>query len=256
MLKMFLILFFAHCIVDFYFDGYQSDKGQAKPFRHILLHSGLYLLVFGVPLFALSLMPWYWSLLLVIGMGLVNLVIRTLSANVKKKQRDSQTFDFKVFLADQSAHVIIILVFSLLFGPYMVVPAWLHNLAQVDIIRWILKFIFAAAICGKPTGIFIMRLLACFDARPLSNSEDDCEGYEAVESAPDGSGAAIGFLERGIILLLTFLQQYGVIGFVLTAKSVARYKQLEKQAFAEKYLIGTLTSTLIALLVGIGVASL
>ena len=38
------------------------------------------------------------------------------------------------------------------------------------------------------------------------------------------------------------------MGFVLTAKSIARFKQMENKDFAEKYLIGTLTSFLIALI--------
>ena len=38
------------------------------------------------------------------------------------------------------------------------------------------------------------------------------------------------------------------IGFVLTAKSIARFKQMEDKNFAEKYLIGTLTSFLIVLI--------
>ena len=42
--------------------------------------------------------------------------------------------------------------------------------------------------------------------------------------------------------------QFGVIGFVLTAKSIARFKQMENKDFAEKYLIGTLTSFLIVLI--------
>ena len=51
---------------------------------------------------------------------------------------------------------------------------------------------------------------------------------------------------REIILLLGLMGQYGAVGFVLTAKSLARYKQLEKKAFAEKYLVGTLLSAFIA----------
>jgi hypothetical protein len=60
-------------------------------------------------------------------------------------------------------------------------------------------------------------------------------------------GSWIGILEREIILILGLMGQYGAIGFVLTAKSVARYKQLENKAFAEKYLVGTLLSALIAI---------
>ena len=42
--------------------------------------------------------------------------------------------------------------------------------------------------------------------------------------------------------------QFGLIGFVLTAKSIARFKQMEDKNFAEKYLIETLTSFLIVLI--------
>lgn len=60
-------------------------------------------------------------------------------------------------------------------------------------------------------------------------------------------GYFIGVLEREIIFILGLLGQYGAIGFVLTAKSLARYKQLEEKNFAEKYLVGTLISALAAI---------
>lgn len=49
-----------------------------------------------------------------------------------------------------------------------------------------------------------------------------------------------------VILTLVWLDQWSAIGFVLTAKSVARFKELENRAFAEAYLVGTLTSFLVA----------
>ncbi|MEA4897323.1 MAG: DUF3307 domain-containing protein [Christensenellaceae bacterium] len=70
------------------------------------------------------------------------------------------------------------------------------------------------------------------------------------------SGRMIGYLERLIILFLLINGQYGSIAFVLTAKSVARFKDLEKQINAEYYLIGTLLSVVsvfaVVLLVGLG----
>ena len=41
--------------------------------------------------------------------------------------------------------------------------------------------------------------------------------------------------------------QVSAIGFVLTAKSIARFKQFEAQGFAERYLVGTLASTAFAI---------
>ena len=68
-------------------------------------------------------------------------------------------------------------------------------------------------------------------------------------------GNIIGKLERVIISVLVLLNQYGAVGFVLTAKSIARYKQLEDKKFAEKYLVGTLASILISLVVTVIVKS-
>ncbi|NHJ02314.1 MAG: hypothetical protein EAX86_09285 [Candidatus Heimdallarchaeota archaeon] len=66
-----------------------------------------------------------------------------------------------------------------------------------------------------------------------------------------GAGIIVGILERTIILTLGLLNQYSAISFVLAAKSMARFKQLEKQDFAEYYLIGTLSSFSIAIICAI-----
>lgn len=58
-------------------------------------------------------------------------------------------------------------------------------------------------------------------------------------------GRYIGFLERAVILTLT------LVGFVFTAKSIARHKELENRDFAEYYLVGTLLSALFAILGGL-----
>jgi len=63
-----------------------------------------------------------------------------------------------------------------------------------------------------------------------------------------GAGRWIGVLERVIVAVLVLLNASSAIGFVLTAKSIARFKQLEESKdFAELYLIGTLLSVGIAL---------
>ena len=67
-----------------------------------------------------------------------------------------------------------------------------------------------------------------------------------------GAGALIGFLERALTLTLVLADEYTAIALVLTAKSIARYKELQDQKFAEYYLVGTMTSILFAILIGIG----
>jgi len=62
------------------------------------------------------------------------------------------------------------------------------------------------------------------------------------------AGRYIGILERYLTVIFFLLGQYTAIAFTLTAKSVARFKELEDADFAEQYLIGTLVSQLLAIL--------
>ena len=60
------------------------------------------------------------------------------------------------------------------------------------------------------------------------------------------SGRVIGILERVFAYFAVVLNEYSIIGFILAAKAFARFKELEKKAYAEYVLIGTLASILIA----------
>lgn len=65
-------------------------------------------------------------------------------------------------------------------------------------------------------------------------------------------GKIIGLLERVIILTAIFSENYLLIPMLLTAKSIIRFPDAERsKLFAEYYLIGTLTSFILALLTGI-----
>jgi hypothetical protein len=66
-------------------------------------------------------------------------------------------------------------------------------------------------------------------------------------------GRAIGVLERAMALTLVLLGQYGALGLVVAAKSLARFKALEDREFAEYFLVGTLASLLLALVAGLAV---
>jgi hypothetical protein len=78
--------------------------------------------------------------------------------------------------------------------------------------------------------------------------------FPALPLDPDTArmGRTIGLLERALMLLLVSLGQWGAVGLVVAAKSLARFEALKERHFAEYYLIGTLTSLLIAALGGLG----
>ncbi|MBN1454629.1 MAG: hypothetical protein JW945_00030 [Methanomicrobia archaeon] len=65
------------------------------------------------------------------------------------------------------------------------------------------------------------------------------------------AGLVIGILERIFVLTRVLYGQFTAIMLVLTAKSIARFEDVKKREFAEYYLIGTFTSMLCALFVGL-----
>ncbi|MCL1830575.1 MAG: DUF3307 domain-containing protein [Oscillospiraceae bacterium] len=56
------------------------------------------------------------------------------------------------------------------------------------------------------------------------------------------AGNIIGMLERSLVFILILFDQYAAIGFLMTAKTITRFKDLEDRNIAEYYLIGTLLS--------------
>ena len=70
------------------------------------------------------------------------------------------------------------------------------------------------------------------------------------------AGRIIGILERIIIFFFIMIGQFAAVGFVIAAKGVVRYKELDNRNFAEYFLIGTLLSSLLAMFNGIIVSYL
>ena len=79
--------------------------------------------------------------------------------------------------------------------------------------------------------------------------------YAKENSEPDPieitRGRAIGALERITIFILAITGPLSAIGFILAAKGLARFKELEEREYAEYIIIGTLMSALTALMVGL-----
>ena len=97
--------------------------------------------------------------------------------------------------------------------------------------RWML----AILLLHIPANIFIQNFLG--EYKP--------NGNEMIIRADYKAGRRIGTIERLIMLIFLSKDQFAALGFILTAKSVARYDRIAKdEKFAEYYLLGTLVSTL------------
>lgn len=81
--------------------------------------------------------------------------------------------------------------------------------------------------------------------RKISEQENEINNEEK-----ENAGEWIGILERAITLTFVLTNSYTAIAFALTAKSIARFKELENKDFSEYYLLGTSASVLIAVITG------
>lgn len=141
-----------------------------------------------------------------------------------------------VFLGDQAAHL------ALVFLAWCALVAWgLWTPRAVGVEPAVLAttalLAAAYAFAWNGGGAIVRELL-------LGRGGDQVE-------TPNGMGKLIGCLERWLVITLVLLSQWAAIAFVFTAKSIARFKQMEDRPFAEYYLVGTLASLATAAAIGL-----
>lgn len=80
-----------------------------------------------------------------------------------------------------------------------------------------------------------------------------------TEGSLKRAGTLIGYLERTLILTFVLMEQWGAIGFLLTAKSILRFNDIkgaEQRSLSEYVLLGTLVSFTVSIAVGLAVIKL
>jgi len=102
---------------------------------------------------------------------------------------------------------------------------------------------------GAYVSMFIVNDLVLFVLGCSKNKEKNLEQTEKSEKLIK-MGKWIGPLERAIMYILIVTGNLSSIGFVIAAKALARFKELENKDFAEYFLVGTLSSVAGTLVVG------
>lgn len=152
-----------------------------------------------------------------------------------------------LFMADQAAHFVVLIVAAsvILLGQPML-AAWrdgVHAIAghllpvthqEAGLV--VIVILLDLAIINIRGGVFLVGTLLA--PRGFSGGS---------EPGPERVGATIGVLERLIVCVLVLTGQAAAIGFVIAAKTLARFRQLDDRHFAEYYLVGTLASVTLAL---------
>jgi hypothetical protein len=231
-------LFSGHILADFLAQTSHLAARKRESARAMLLHG---LVTLGVHL-ACVLPFWNPEVIAgVIAISLLHLSLDALRARIDPRWKQP----LLSLLTDQGIHaVILIACWARIAGTGAPArgwvdfdPDWMPAAARLLLLAS--GFVFN----GKGGTSIVRALLQRF---PLAVPAARAGAEDAY-----ATGRVIGCLERFIVLGLVLLDQWAAIGLVLAAKSIARFKELDSQPFADYYLIGTLTSMLVALSSGI-----
>ena len=228
------ILISIHLLADFLFQtSAYSEKKRKKP-NPLLLHCFIYFIIFEIVL--LPILQFKKVFLLGVIISVLHFLINFIKNKLEKSfpQRRLQIWIFSI---NQLIHFALLIGMNYIFNLENSVSNLYINLQGYENFKTIILYISVFSIIFEPASVFIRKLFTSIS--PKTYLKANLEELKA--------GNIIGKLERIIIAILLLNNQFGVIGFVLTAKSIARFKQMENRDFAEKYLIGTLTSFLIVL---------
>ena len=236
------VLLTAHFLGDFYFQSDSMAASKNESWRAMLAHGLVYwgcVAALTLPILA----PVSWLPLLLI--PALHLGID--SAKKWALQRGlTAVHPTKIFFADQFLHLLTILVVAWIYATkgsvaYSAFATGLRNAyANMQMgmpAHKLMPLLCVLLFVWKPAGVMTARVLEV-----LRKHEPPAEG-----GRDQNAGRYIGILERFLSVLFFLTGQYTAIAFTLTAKSVARFKELEKADFAEQYLVGTLTSQLLAI---------
>lgn len=221
-----LLVLIGHFLGDYQLQAEKLSKLKTEKYSqlglHILLHG---LILLPLIFFALRQKKDSTVFLIVALIIVLHFVIDILKKALAKKLKNCRRV---LYLLDQALHLIAIyFICEILFQQY----STNFNLFILNrkILNWLLLFI----LITKPANISFKIIF---------------EKYQYLDPETNtvpGAGAIIGNMERILSAIFLATDQITAIGLIYTAKSIARFKQIEEnKKFAEYYLIGTLYSIL------------
>lgn len=235
---MFKVFVIGHLLGDFYFQSDRVAREKTVKKSMMVLHGIIYFLSLAVmAVLFLTAAEWGKAIAILMIVSMLHGMIDVFKGYLEKGRRFADPYVW--FLMDQFLHIGILYITVQIWGLQIAEDSLIYRILGQQVPESLLLPMISGLICWKPASVFISGV---FRSIPVTASmaEEDQEGAKI--------GSWIGILEREITLVLGLMHQFGAIGFVLAAKSLARYKQLENKAFAEKYLVGTLLSMMIAIL--------
>ncbi|WP_342431370.1 DUF3307 domain-containing protein [Neobacillus sp. FSL H8-0543] len=277
-----LCLILAHLIADFYLQTDNMVKAKLKNIKKHMVHHGLMNALVLTGFWMLSyqfeyianhlLLPFLFIVFthFVIDIGKIKLLDSIKINNEENLKRLS------FFFLDQLLHLGAIILTGYLFFDFDLnrIVDLLHNHQEISIVHTILFIMIIIILATTVSGHIIRILLGTLPNQLLTfegkysfkNERNEAQMTNVVMGKTGlteeyqytlftkhdlSRGKIIGYIERLLVLLLTFYSAYPAIGFIVAAKSIARFKQMDDRNWAEYFLLGTLTSMFMGITLGI-----
>lgn len=218
--------FTAHLLADFIFQPQRwCDLKEKRIISKIHFYHAIIVFVCSWVLsFSFSFSFW-WAALLI---ALFHFVVDLTKGYLFQKKIWRKT----LFFIDQTLHLAMITGIVYWFSRNQ----WLDFPFTISINS--VFIVFALIACTKPANIFIRKFMEANDIISMN------------ENTLLKAGRIIGSLERIISFILIAFNQFAAVGFIIAAKSILRFRDLDT-AKTEYVLIGSLLSFGIAILFGI-----
>lgn len=233
-----VLLLIAHLLGDFVFQNSELVERKKVDSLALIKHSAIY----AAFMFIALIITQELKLAIVMGViiGILHYAIDGQKNKITKNELGIKK-DLIVFLIDQAIHIILLIIIAeYILDLYPAPNTLIGQIIDKFSYRFVMEssvIVLLYVLCSHPIGVIIKKVFLMWNARSKQ---------QLIEET-SGAGFVIGILERLIILTLGLLGEFGAVGLVLAAKGLARFEQLKDKNFAEKYLIGTLLSVLLAL---------
>lgn len=226
MAETFLALFAAHLLADFVL---QTDwiAQHKKRFDILLAHAAM---VGAVAILAIGMSNWDAT-------GAIGVITLTHLAMDALKTHKLPPDRLWAFALDQGVHILVVFGVSL-WMPGLAAQGWWALMPGDDqALYYAALVLLSGLIAAVPLGGIVISLIV----KPLF----PVTGKKAPIGGMANAGRYIGWLERGLTLLLVLIKQPEGIGFLLAAKSILRFGDIKNdhdRSQAEYIIIGTFMS--------------
>ncbi len=242
----FIVILLAHTLGDFYFQTEKMAERKKVEYGYVLLHSLIYaitaLIIIGVmisPENANTMQTSFDKWWLAIGLSLAHCAIDSLKFIICRffiKMNDN--LERKIFFIDQIVHFASFLVIWFVIGVNVSAFSWVGQ-------EWNhLPFL--------PITMILGLLLILKPASLIVVNSGVLKGKTEADKDKVRTGKLIGYLERTVIYGILMFGDLSALGFVIAAKSIARFPETkENKEAAEYYILGTLLSVTLTIAISL-----